>query len=357
MRPPNRVPDTRRGTSVSGARRDRVFATRSLPGEAMAALGSDVDLEVWPGPGGPDAQALRRSCRGARGLLCLLSDRIDAALLDACRDLRVVSSCSVGVDHVDLGAATMRGIPVGHTPGVLTETTAELAFALLLAAARRIAEGDRFVRTGRWDAATGWDPELLLGRDLAGATLGIVGLGPIGQAVARRARGVGMRVLGWSRSGRRVEGVERAALSQLLRRSEFVSVHLALTPETQGLLGREALALLPRGAVLVNTARGGIVDEVALAEALASGRLHGAGLDVYAREPLPADSPLLQLPNIVLLPHIGSASLATRRRMADLAVENLRAGLRGRRLPRCANPAVYESEAYRSPGPAGGSTP
>lgn len=341
MHPPNRTPDTRRAPGVSAAAGARVFATRRLPGGAFERLAAEADLEVWPGPASPDPAALRRACHQAQGLLCLLSDRIDAALFDACPGLEAVSSCSVGVDHVDLAAATARGIPVGHTPGVLTETTAELALALLLAAARRVAEGDRFVRAGLWSGEAGWDPELLLGRDLYGATLGIVGLGPIGRAVASRAACFGMRVLGWSRSAREVPGVERVALPELLQRSAFVSVHVALAPETRGLLGREALALLPRGAVLVNTARGGIVDEDALAEALASGHLHAAGLDVYGREPLPQSSPLRTLPNIVLLPHIGSASLATRSRMASLAVDNLRAALAGERMPHCANPEVY----------------
>jgi glyoxylate reductase len=347
MSPPLETADTRRGSSASGLHgvsargRAKVFATRALPGGALERLAAEADLQVWPGPAPPDPQALRRACREAKGLVCLLSDDIDAALLEACPHLQAVSSCSVGVDHVDLVAATARGIPVGHTPGVLTETTAELAFALLLAAARRVAEGDRFVRAGRWRAEAGWDPELLLGRDLLGETLGIVGLGATGRAMARRALGFGMHVLGWSRSAREVPGVERVALAELLRRSPFVSVHLALTPETRGLLGHEALALLPRGAVLVNTARGGIVDEDALAEALGRGHLHAAGLDVYAREPLPESSPLRALSNVVLLPHIGSASLATRARMAERAVRNLRAALAGQPMPYCANPEVY----------------
>ena len=353
MGPQNHCFDNPGGGSVSGnPARPRVVATRALPGDALAGLATDVDLEILAETGGATAEALRSAVREAQGLLCVLSDRVDAELLAGAAALRVVSSCSVGVDHVDLPAATARGIPVGHTPGVLTETTADLAVALLLAAARRIAEADRFVREGGWDATRGWDPELLLGRDVHGASLGVIGLGPIGRAVARRGRGLGMHVLGWSRSAREVPGVERVtSLAELLGRAEFVSVHVALTPETRGLLDRSALALLRRGAVLVNTARGGIVDEDALAEALAAGRLHGAGLDVYAREPLPPESPLRSLPNVVLAPHIGSASVATRARMAELAVENLRAGLCGERLVRCANPEVYgeDGPAPRAP--------
>jgi glyoxylate reductase len=320
--------------------RPRVFVTRRLPGRALERLAERVELDVWPQHGAPPPEALARRTREAEGLLCLLTDRVDAALLAASPRLRVVSSCSVGLDHVDLAAATARGIPVGHTPGVLAQTTADLAFALLLAAARRVVEADRFVREGRWTWEERWHPAAFLGRDVHGATLGVLGLGAIGRAVAARARGFGMRVLGWTRSGRRVDGVEAAELPDLLARSDFVSIHLALAPETHGLLDARALARLPEGAVLVNTARGGIVDETALAEALASGRLAGAALDVFAREPLEPTSPLLRAPNLVLTPHIGSASVATRGRMAELAVENLLAGLAGLPLPHCGNPEL-----------------
>jgi glyoxylate reductase len=313
-----------------------VFATRALPGEAFGALAERVTLRVWPGPGAPGPDALRAGAREAEGLLCLLTDRVDAALLAACPRLRVVSSCSVGLDHVDLAAAAARGVPVGHTPGVLTETTADLAFALLLAAARRVAEADRFVREGGWTPARHWEPELFLGRDVHGATLGILGLGAIGQALARRAAGFGMRVLGWSRSAREVPGVARVPFETLLAESDFVSVHVALTDETRGLLDARALGRMKRGAILVNTTRGGVVDEAALAAALRAGRLAGAGLDVFEREPLPPGSPLPGLASVVLTPHIGSASVATRSRMADLAVANLLAGLEGRPLPHAA---------------------
>jgi glyoxylate reductase len=313
--------------------RPTVFATRALPGDAFAALGERVALRVWPGPGAPSAADLRRESARAEGLLCLLTDRIDRALLDASPALRVVSSCSVGLDHVDLGAARERGVRVGHTPGVLTETTADLAFALILAAARRVAEADRFVRAGGWTPERSWEPGLLVGRDVHGATLGIVGLGAIGRAVARRAQGFGMRVLGWSRSGRAVEGVAARPLDVLLAESDFVSLHVALAPETRGLVDAAALARMKPGAVLVNTTRGGVVDEAALVAALRSGHLAGAGLDVFETEPLPAASPLLALPNVVLLPHVGSASIATRSRMAELAVANLLAGVEGRPLP------------------------
>jgi glyoxylate reductase len=318
--------------------RPRVFATRPLPGDALARLADEVELEVWPGPGAPPREALVAGVARAEGLLCLLTEHVDAALLAAAPRLRVVSSVSVGVDHVDLAAATARGLPVGHTPGVLTDTTAELAIALLLAAARRVVEADRFVREGGWRE---WAPDLLLGRDLAGATLGVIGLGAIGRAVAERAGAFGMKVLGWNRSPRAVPGVQTVTLDTLLARSEFVTIHVGLAPDTQGLIGARELARLPRGAVFVNPARGGLVDEDALAAALVSGQLGAAALDVFAREPLPSTSPLLAAPNLVLAPHIGSATLRTRTRMADLAIANLRAGLAGRRLPHCANPAVY----------------
>jgi glyoxylate reductase len=335
-------------TSVSGpvegavAATHRVFATRALPDGVLADLATRVDLVTWPERRAPSAAELAAHGNASDGLLCLLTDRIDAALLDACPRLRAVSSVSVGVDHVDLAAATARGIPVGHTPGVLTETTADLTFALLLAAARRVAEGDRFVRAGSWVPERVWEPDLLLGRDVHGATLGLVGLGAIGQAVARRAAGFGMRVLGWSRTRRAIEGVTWTELPELLAAADFVSVHVALTPATRWLLDAPALARMKRTAMLVNTARGGIVDETALAEALRDGRLAGAALDVFAHEPLDAESPLRALPNVVLTPHVGSASQATRARMALLAVRNLEAALAGERLPHCANPDVYQ---------------
>jgi glyoxylate reductase len=303
--------------------RPRVFVTRRLPGGGLERLRQHVDAVIWPGDGGPSPDELRHGARGSQGLLCLLTDCIDGSLLDACPDLKVISTCSVGVDHIDLAAAAARGIPVGYTPGVLVETTADLSFALLLAASRRLVEADRFVRQGEWIPDRGWD--------------GVIGLGAIGQAVTRRAQGFGMRVLGWTRSRRPVPGVEPVELDALLRDSDFVSLHVALAAETRNLIDANALARMRPGAVLVNAARGGLVDEDALVDALRSGQLAAAGLDVFASEPLDPDSPLLRAPNLVLTPHIGSASIATRARMSDLAVDNLLAGLEGRPLPHCAN--------------------
>ena len=318
------------------ARPFRVWSTRALPGGALERLSAErgVDLDVWPGSGPPPQEELLARAPELDGLLCTLVDRIDAQWLASAKRIRVVSSYSVGLDHVDLAAAAERKIPIGHTPGVLVETTADLAFALLLAVGRRVAEGDRMVRAGEWGT---WQPDLLLGRDIHGASLGIVGLGAIGRAVARRALGFGMRVLGWTRSGRSVDGVESTSLDALFARSDFVSLHVALTDETQRLVDATALARMKPGAILVNTARGPLVDENALADALDSGHLAGAGLDVFEREPLPADHRLTRTRGVTLLPHLGSASVATRARMADLAVDNLLAGMRGEPLRHAAS--------------------
>jgi glyoxylate reductase len=309
----------------------RVFVTRRLPGGVEARIAPHTRLQVWPERGAPPRAELLAAVDDCEGLLCMLTDRIDAELLRSAPKLRALSSMSVGVDHIDLAAMRARGIPVGHTPGVLVDATADLCMALLLAAARRIPESDAFVREGRWQR---WEPDLLLGRELRGSRLGILGLGAIGRAVAERARGFGMQVGGWTRSGRSTPGVEALGFEKLLGESDFVSVNVALTPETRGLLGARELQQMKRGAILVNTARGGIVDEDALCDALRSGHLAAAALDVFASEPLPGSSPLLALPRekLVVAPHIGSATLATRTRMAELAVENLLAGLAGRPL-------------------------
>jgi glyoxylate reductase len=319
-----------------------VFVTRRLPGNALERLRGRARFRVWGGEGPPPREDLLAAARESEGLLVLLTDRIDDELIASAPRLRVISSCSVGVDHIDLAAAERRGIPVGHTPGVLTETTADFAIALLFGAARRLVEADQFVRAGYWTESRRWEPELLLGRDVVGATLGVIGLGETGQAVARRARGLGMRVLGWSRTRRELDGVEFVAFEELLERSDFVSVHVALTPETRGLLDSSAIARMRKGAILVNTSRGGVLDEGALVVALRSGRLAAAALDVFETEPLPSTSPLLDAPNLVLTPHIGSASVATRHRMAELAVDNLLAGLDGKPLPHRANASTSD---------------
>jgi glyoxylate reductase len=305
----------------------RVFVTRRLPGQAVGRLARDHEVDLWPGADPPPRADLLERTAGAEGLLSLLTDPVDAELIQTAPNLKAIANYAVGTDNIDLEAATARGIPVGNTPDVLTETTAELAFGLMLAVARRLVEADRHVREGRWGE---WSPDLLLGHDLNGATLGIVGYGRIGQAVARRARGFDMTV---------VHGIP---LSDLLEQSDFVSLHAPLTPETRGMIGDAQLARMKPNAILINTARGPLVDAMPLERALRSRQIAGAGLDVTDPEPLPADHPLLSAPNLVVAPHIGSASHRTREAMADMAVDNLLAALAGQRMPHCANPEVYD---------------
>jgi glyoxylate reductase len=305
----------------------RCFVTRDLPGGALDRLRAEHDVDAWPEPDPPPRAALLRGVKNADALLSQLTDPVDAELLEAAPRLKAIANYAVGYDNIDIAAATARGIPVGNTPDVLTETTAELAFALMLAVARRIVEADRYVREGRWGP---WSPDLLLGHDLHGSTLGIVGFGRIGRAVARRAEGFGMTV------------IHGLPLEELLERSDFVSLHAPLTPQTRGLIGAAELERMKPTAILVNTARGPMVDTGALARALRTGAIAGAGLDVSDPEPLPADHPLLDAPNLVIAPHIGSASHRTREAMADMAVDNLLAALAGERMPHCANPEVYE---------------
>lgn len=322
--------------------RPRVLVTRQLPGEALGRLGKLVELRVWEDELPPPREALLELVRGVDGLITLLTDRVDRPLLAASPTLRAVSNVAVGYDNIDVPACTARRIPVGNTPGVLTETTADFAFTMLMGLARRVAEADAYVRAGRWRT---WSPTLLLGSDIHGATLGLVGLGQIGAAMARRARGFGMRVLYVNRHARpELEaelGLKRVDKATLLAESDFVSLHVPLNAETRHWLGRAELAAMKPGAMLINTARGSVVDQAALAEALAQGKLGGAALDVTEPEPLPMDSPLLKLPNVLIAPHIASASHATRGRMASMAVDNLLAALDGRRPPHCVNPELF----------------
>ena len=312
----------------------KVYITRQLPEAAMNIIRQAAELEVWPEDKPVPRDVLLEKVQDVDGLLCLLTDRIDGELLDNAPHLRVVSQMAVGVDNIAVGACRARNIAVGNTPGVLTETTADLAFALLLATARRIVESERFLRAGQWQT---WAPMLLVGPDVHHATLGIVGMGRIGYEMARRAHGFQMNLLYTSRSSHPdVEqdfGAKRVDLDALLAESDFVSLHAPLTPETRHLIGSEQLALMKPSAILVNTARGPVVDHAALVNALRSRQIAGAGLDVFDVEPLSPDDPLLDLDNIVLLPHIGSASIATRTKMAVLAAENLVAGIQGKTLP------------------------
>ena len=301
----------------------RIFVTRELPFPALDRLRAEHELDVWEGDLPPGPKALRERAAGADALLALVTDPIDAEVIAAAPRLKAIANMAVGTDNVDLEAAAERGIPVGNTPDVLTDATADLAFALLLALARRIPQGAAQVRDGRWRT---WEPAADLGADLAGATLGIVGRGRIGQAVARRAEGFGVKVIFSSRSS----GVP---LGELLERSDFVSLHTPLTPATRHLIGTEALERMQPTAMLVNTSRGGVVDQVALRLALIAGSIAGAALDVTEPEPLPAADPLLEAPNLLVVPHVGSATVRTRERMAEMAVENLLAALAGREMP------------------------
>jgi len=316
--------------------------TLDLPEDIVAPLQSRYEVMAWAATDAMPEAHLQEWLGDARGLLCALSTPITASVVASAEQLKVISTISVGVDHIDLAAATDAGIPVGHTPGVLVDSTADLAVGLMIAATRRIAEADRWMRTGQW--SKGWQSDLLLGSDLSQATVGIVGLGPIGKATVRRLRGFGCGILGWNRTPTIVEGVEMVDLDDLFSRCDIVSLHTALTPDTFQIASRSRLASMRAGATLVNTGRGGLVDEEALIESLSSGRLQ-AGLDVFESEPLPADHPLLHQENAVLLPHVGSATLSTRIAMVTRAIENLRAGMAGQRLPFCANPEVYEVSA------------
>ena len=320
----------------------KVYVTRQVPEQGIDLLREACEIEVWEGELPVPREVLMGKVGGIDGLYCLLTERIDGQLLDAAPRLRVVSNMAVGFNNIDVEACTARGIPVGNTPGVLTETTADCAFALLMAAARRIVEGVDYVRAGKWKT---WGPMLLMGQDLHGATLGIVGFGRIGQAIARRAQGFDMRVLyqdAYLTEAGPDLGATRVDLDTLLAESDFVTLHVPLTKETHHLIGRQELAQCKPTAILVNTSRGEVVDPDALYEALRDGQIARAALDVTEPEPLPADHRLLTLPNCIVVPHIASASVATRTKMAVMAAENLLAGLRGEPLPYCVNPEVVQ---------------
>ncbi|MFZ0088260.1 MAG: D-glycerate dehydrogenase [Solirubrobacteraceae bacterium] len=301
----------------------RCFVTRELPGPALERLRERHEVDVWPERLPPPYDELRRRSARAEGLLSLLTDRIDAALIDGAPRLRAIANYAVGYDNVDLAAAAARGIPVGNTPDVLTDATADLTFALLLAAARRLPAAIAAVAAGDWLT---WEPAHHLGAAVHGATLGIIGMGRIGRAVARRAAGFEMRVLHTSRDA----GV---SLDELLHRSDFVSIHCPLTPETHHLIDAAALARMRPTAILINTARGPIVDQAALIDALHTGTIAGAALDVTDPEPPPPGDPLLATPRLIVAPHIGSATHPARERMTEIAVENLLAALDGEPMP------------------------
>jgi glyoxylate reductase len=307
----------------------------------MDKIHSFCDAQVWEGELPPPRSVLLENVTSVDGLLSLLTDKIDAELMNRAQKLRVISNCAVGFDNIDVQEATKRGIIVGNTPGVLTETTADFAFALLMAAARRVVEGDKIVRAGNWKT---WGPMILLGQDVHGATLGIIGLGRIGSAVARRAKGFGMKILyadvARNKQAEDELGIEYVDLDTLLSQSDLITIHVNLTPETNHLIGAKQFDKMKRTAILVNTSRGPIVDNMALCEALRSRKIAYAALDVTEPEPIPPDHPLLTLDNVIVVPHIASASVATRTKMALMAADNLIAGLKGEMPPTPVNPQV-----------------
>ncbi len=336
----------------NGEQRWQVFVTRPIAEHAIRRLAAAARVDLWDSEMPPPRRELLARTRQAGAVLSMVTDRFDSAVVEKLPKLRTISNMAVGVDNIDLAAATRAGIAVGHTPGVLTETTADLAFALLMAATRRIAEADRYVRSGRWRT---WGPKILLGYDAHGATLGIIGWGAIGRAMALRASGFAMRVLYVPRPNSRrpnrtrrpsdderkeIRAAQPVSLRRLLAESDFVSLHVPLTPGTYHMIGAAELAMMKRSAVLINTARGPVVDQAALASALRARRIAGAGLDVTDPEPIDPDDPLLRMHNVVITPHVGSASHATRLKMAEVAVDNLIDVFSGKIPKYCANPAV-----------------
>lgn len=312
----------------------KVYITRLIPDQGLDLIRAACDTTIWQEELPPPREEILRQTRDCDGLVSLLTDGIDGELLDACPSLRVVSNMAVGFDNIDVPAATARGVLVGNTPGVLTETTADFAFTLLMAAARRVVEGVDYVRAGKWRT---WGPMLLMGADIHHATLGLVGLGRIGLEMAKRARGFDMRTVYYDVYRRedmeREMGLIYAPLDEVLAQADFVSVHTPLTPETRHLMNRERFAQMKPSAILINTSRGPVVETDALVEALRSGQIAYAALDVTDPEPLPADHPLVTAPNCIVVPHIASSSSATRGMMAEIAARNLIAGLHGEPLP------------------------
>jgi glyoxylate reductase len=321
----------------------KVYVTRIIPEKGLEILREAADVKVWQDELPPPREVLLKEVEDVDGLVSLLTDKIDAELFDRAKKLKIVSNYAVGFDNIDLDEATKRGIMATNTPGVLTETTADLAFALLMATARRIVEADKFARAGKWKT---WGPMLMLGQDVYGAKLGLIGLGRIGYAVAKRAKGFDMDVMYYdmfrNEKAEQELGLKFVELEHLLKESDFVSIHVPLTPETKHLINEKTLGLMKKTAILVNTARGPVVDEKALYEALVSNKIAGAGLDVMDPEPPSMDNPLLKLDNVIILPHIASASVATRTKMAVMAAENCVAGLKGEVPPNLLNKQVLD---------------
>ncbi len=323
----------------------KVFVTRSIPEKGLRKIKKRYDTEVNPEPRRLEKEEMIDAVRDKEALLCTLTDMIDREIIESGKDLKVISNYAVGYDNIDVEAATEKGIAVTNTPGVLTDATAEMAWALMLAISRHLVEGDTFVRQDRFE---GWDPTLLIGTELKGKTLGIVGMGNIGQAVAKRAVGFEMDILYHNRSRKpeieKTIGAKYLDLETLLEDSDFVSLHVPLTEETRGMIGKEELKIMKESAYLINTARGEVVDEDALVDALRRNEISGAGIDVYADEPYGANSDYYDLDNVVLAPHLGSASHKARNGMAEMAAENLIAVLEDGMPENIVNPEVLKEE-------------
>lgn len=323
----------------------RVYVTRQIFPDALDLIEKFAELELWPDDEPPSPEQLMEAMSNVDGAIINVMDRIDAPLLDAAPKLRVLSQVAAGLDNIDIPEATKRDIMVGYTPGVLAKSTADLAFALLLAVARRVVESDKWVREGNWKISH--HPMFWLGSEVNGSTLGILGLGGIGLEMAKRGLGFDMKVLYHSRTRKRdlekEYGLKYASFKRVLAESDFLSIHVPLTPQTNHFIGEKQLKMMKPSSILVNLSRGPVVDTEALHQALTKGTIAGAGLDVFDPEPVPTDHPILGLDNVVVLPHIGSASNRSRRDMHLLAARNLVAGLNGNRLEECANPEVYES--------------
>ncbi|HEU4963370.1 MAG TPA: D-glycerate dehydrogenase [Bacilli bacterium] len=322
--------------------KQRILIPHRIFGDALALLQEQFDVDYRDTEEFMPQEEFLAALRDVDGLMVYSRHKINADVLAHAPQLKVVSNIAVGYDNLDLAALTARGILATNTPDVLTETTADLTFGLLMAAGRRLAEADRFVKQGQWE---GWFPSLMLGKDIHGATMGIIGLGRIGQAVARRGAGFGMNILYHNRS-RRPEleqelGVQYASLDELLEQSDYVVVLVPLSAESRHVIGERELGMMKRDALLINAARGAVIDEQALIHALQEGRIAGAGLDVFEQEPVAKDNPLLKMSNVVTLPHIGSASLATRSKMATKAAQNMIAGLTGRKPENLVNPDAW----------------
>ncbi len=326
--------------------RPRAFVTRQIFPEAVELIERAAQVEVWPSERPPNREELAGKIASCDGVLTNIMDRVDASLLEGATRLKVISQLAVGLDNIDVAEASRRGILVGNTPGVLAKATADLGFALLMSAARRVSESERWVRAGRWEMA--FHPMYWLGVDVHEATLGIVGLGQIGLEMAKRGLGFGMKIIYYSRNRKpdleQRYGLEYVAADTLFGSADFVSLHVPLTPETRHFIGERELRMMKPTAVLVNLARGPVVDGEALYTALSENWIRAAALDVTDPEPIPLDHPLLTLDNLVISPHIGSASLTSRREMCLLAARNLVAGLEGQRLEHCANPELYASK-------------